>query len=109
MTVIAFIFLIYIYLSPFILLGLGVAYVVGRRFNQRLIASVAGAIAGVSTLWGTLFAAIVLWLGPHNVSGDPSGWYPLAFSLAFFSVPVACVAALVAATGRAHGRRLGHP
>ena len=90
---------VFIYLSPFILLGLGVAYVVGRRFNQPLIAGVAGAIAGVLTQWVILFAVLWLYSGTSSLSGSID-WQRLAAPLAFFSVPVAFASALVAVAGR---------
>ena len=94
-----------IFASPFILLALAVAYVVGRRIHQRLIAGVTGAIAGVSTLWGIVYAVVWLFLDPNR----PDWWVTLAAWLAVLSVPVACAGAFVAVVGRAPGARLrGH-
>ena len=94
-----------IFVSPAILLALAVAYVVGRRIHQPLIASATAAIAGVSTLWGIVYAVVWLFLDPNTADW----WYQLAAWLGVLSIPVACVAALFAVDGRAPGARLKNP
>ena len=80
--------------SPFIALGLLVAYQLGRRFpRHRLIAGLAGGVSAVCVVWTTIFALVALSLA-REAGRDPEWSVRLAGLLTALSGPVFIFAAV---------------
>ena len=79
-----------VFLSPLIFVSLLLAFAVGRRTTDPVIAVFGGALLAIVALWAQIYLMIVLF------TNGPSSWLDIAAPLTLLSVPLAITAALIA-------------
>jgi len=95
-----------VFSTPFIAVGIAIAFLLGRRIKRRVVAALVGGVAAVAILWALLLGVVAALLA-REAGKDDDWWVRLVALLTYLSVLVFPGAALAGWIASAPKRALG--